>query len=205
MTTDHYETLGVPRDASQDDIKRAVRAKRRLHHTDLEGGDKEKIQAVNAAYDVLGDPERRARYDSGQDHAGPSLEDQATSMLVSAFANVLDTEGNIVVVVREKLREIKQGGIANLSNLRHRIAKLTARRSLVRVKAGENIVHALIDGQLQGLHDGLAKVERLLPVVDVALKLLDNYESAESVGITIVGLDSMMMRMPDFNKFYTGV
>lgn len=60
--SDLYEMLGVARDASADDIKRAYRRKAREHHPDA-GGDEETFKRVTHAHEVLSDPARRARYD----------------------------------------------------------------------------------------------------------------------------------------------
>src|SRR6185437_244398 len=63
---DLYQLLGVAPDASDEDIKRAYRQKAREHHPDATGGDPESeahFKEVSFAYEVLRDPERRARYD----------------------------------------------------------------------------------------------------------------------------------------------
>ena len=58
----HYETLGVKQDASPDEIRKAYRNLARVNHPD-KGGDAEKFKEIGQAYEVLNDPERRARYD----------------------------------------------------------------------------------------------------------------------------------------------
>jgi curved DNA-binding protein len=63
---DYYRTLGVERDASPEEIKKAFRKLARKHHPDV-AADKataeEKFKEINEAYEVLGDPEQRRKYD----------------------------------------------------------------------------------------------------------------------------------------------
>ncbi len=73
MTTkrDYYETLGVNRNANEEDIRKAFRKKAMEFHPDRnkETGADEKFKEVNEAYQILSDPERRSRYDQFG-HAG---------------------------------------------------------------------------------------------------------------------------------------
>lgn len=58
-----YQTLGVERNATADEIKRAYRKLAGQHHPDR-GGDTQKFQEIQVAYDTLSDPQRRAAYDN---------------------------------------------------------------------------------------------------------------------------------------------
>ena len=66
MAEDHYQTLGVPRTASAEDIRKAYRELARKYHPDLHPDDdaaKEKFKQVQAAFDVLNEPSKREMYD----------------------------------------------------------------------------------------------------------------------------------------------
>ena len=69
MADDPYKTLGVKKDASQEDIQKAYRRRAKKLHPDLNPGDRqaeEQFKEVSAAYDLLSDPEKRTRFDRGE-------------------------------------------------------------------------------------------------------------------------------------------
>jgi len=72
MVTDHYEVLGVSRDASEDEIKKAYRRLARQLHPDVNPSEDaaERFKLVTHAYDVLSDADSRRRYDMGGDQNG---------------------------------------------------------------------------------------------------------------------------------------
>src|SRR3954452_22797869 len=63
---DFYETLGVPRDVSQEELQRTYRKLARTYHPDInkDPGAEERFKDISEAYDVLSDPEQRRRYDA---------------------------------------------------------------------------------------------------------------------------------------------
>lgn len=64
MSKDYYETLGIPRNASKDDIKKAFRNLAHKYHPDKKGGDERKFKEVSEAYSILSDDKKRAEYDT---------------------------------------------------------------------------------------------------------------------------------------------
>jgi len=69
---DYYATLGVPKNASQDEIKKAYRKLAQKHHPDANAGNKEseeRFKEISGAYDVVGDEEKRKQYDQVREMA----------------------------------------------------------------------------------------------------------------------------------------
>lgn len=65
---DPYEVLGVAKSASDGEIKKAFRSLAKKHHPDTKGGDaaaQKRFQEISAAYDILGDKEKRTKFDQG--------------------------------------------------------------------------------------------------------------------------------------------
>jgi len=69
LAADPYAVLGVKKDASQDEIQKAYRRLAKKFHPDLNPGNKqaeERFKEISAAYDLLGDPKKRVRFDRGE-------------------------------------------------------------------------------------------------------------------------------------------
>ena len=69
MAQDPYQELGVARGASAEDIRKAFRRLAKTHHPDKNPGDKaaeERFKRISSAFDLLGDPEKRKKFDAGE-------------------------------------------------------------------------------------------------------------------------------------------
>jgi curved DNA-binding protein CbpA len=69
VTESPYELLGIKPNASADEIQKAYRKLAKQYHPDLNPGDRtaeDRFKTISAAYDLLGDPEKRARFDRGE-------------------------------------------------------------------------------------------------------------------------------------------
>jgi molecular chaperone DnaJ len=70
---DYYAVLGVPKNASDSEVKKAYRTLAQKHHPDTKRGDpdaEDRFKEISAAYDVLGDPEKRKAYDQVREMSG---------------------------------------------------------------------------------------------------------------------------------------
>jgi molecular chaperone DnaJ len=75
-SSDYYKTLGVPKNASEDDIKKAYRKLARKYHPDLNPGNAEaesKFKDITEAHEVLSDKQKRQNYDTYGDPNGPAM------------------------------------------------------------------------------------------------------------------------------------
>ena len=70
MSKNFYDILGVKKNASQDEIKKAYRDLCKKYHPDKNGGDDTKFKEINEAYDTLGDEEKRKKYDAPSGFGG---------------------------------------------------------------------------------------------------------------------------------------
>ena len=87
MAGDPYKVLGVGRTASQEEIQKAFRKQAKVLHPDLNPGDKkaeQKFKDISAAYEIIGDKDKRARYDRGE--IGPDGSEQQQRQYYREYA-----------------------------------------------------------------------------------------------------------------------
>lgn len=87
MNKDFYNTLGVQRNATQEEIKLAYRKLASMHHPDR-GGDAEKFKEIQIAYDTLSDPNKKTEYDNpgqGFHHFGPGQQGDFNDIFAQFF------------------------------------------------------------------------------------------------------------------------
>jgi curved DNA-binding protein CbpA len=176
----HYETLGVPRTATADEIKQAFRRKASAAHPD-KGGSAEDMAAINRAYEVLGDETRRAAYDeSGLDAEVKPVEAEARDALLSLFdAAMKSSDGNWLQEVSSMLTQHRNGLSVAQSDTQRKLDRLVKRVGKVRVKSGENLVEMLLGQQVKQLRSQLANVARGIEVNKAASAMLTAYELEE--------------------------
>lgn len=185
----HYDTLGVPPDATPEQIRAAYRRSSSAAHPDREGGSTERQAAINRAWQVLGDPEARARYDAtGDDRPASAQGEMAKELLVNLFRQLILADGHgwleaAAALLADQHSEFQ----ARATAAKERVAKLQRRRDKVTVKGGvDNLVHAVID---QAIADADHELQQLGTAIDVnrlAAVALANYETSEAPPAAVV-------------------
>ena len=116
--SDHYATLGVAKTATPDEIKRAFRRLASQHHPD-KGGNTQKFQEIQAAYDTLGDAAKRADYDNPRPQVSGmpggahfNMNDIFSSMFggQSPFGQQRRTQSHTRMTLWIRLTDVAQGG-----------------------------------------------------------------------------------------------
>jgi curved DNA-binding protein CbpA len=208
VTVDLYQELGLNRGAEHEAVKAAYRACAKREHPDR-GGDAERFDRIQRAYDVLSDPQRRARYDATgevDDSSAMGEEQEAVSLLQRLIMGVVfgktDLTRNDLIgatlaaggAAREQLAaktaEI-EANLARIATVRERLCWTGAQ--------GSDLISRLLDQQERELRLSLPRVERALRVNDAAMKMLKNYAyrvDADGASMSFIhGEDGLSVRI----------
>ena len=149
--TDYYSVLGVPRTATDEDIKRAYRRLASQHHPD-KGGDKERFQEVQQAYSVLSDATQRQQYDNPAAGFQPGFHaqgfdfDSIFQMFGARFGDPRQSSGSARIQIWISLADAVQGGNRTIA---------------VSSPAGQNNIEIAVPA---GIEDGVSvRYPRLAP------------------------------------------
>jgi curved DNA-binding protein CbpA len=170
----YYQVLRVSPEASLEEIKKAYRKLAQIHHPD-KGGDEGSFKAIQEAYTVLSDPEKRGRYDRGESlDQGPSKEAEAKQFLYQMFEQMIDKYG----VTRDPFVEMKLLVQQEIRNFHQQIElqekrKKKFEKAAKRIKNSESFVSACngVINNIQVLIDKLTKEQE---IGDIMMKLLDD-------------------------------
>ncbi len=169
-----YDSLGVPRDASPDAIRAAYRKKAQAHHPD-KGGDVSQFQAIQTAYDVLSDDDRRARYDTtGDTEQGPSIEGQARMYVATLLNAVMQGQADvrttdILAVMRNQLAIDR----SRVEAEKVRLGGFVSRRQEAMKRVTHGVLSDMLDAEIKRLEGMVAQCNAQHGVFDAAEKLLE--------------------------------
>lgn len=185
----HYETLGVKKDATAAEIKAAYRRLARKYHPDVckEAGATDKIAAINWAYATLSDPERRARYDLGEeDLSAASPEEllrqralqEVAALVIAAIEGCPNIEMvDMVADMRGAVRRSMTPELEAIERIKARIRKHEKAR--IRIKhtgEGPSMLDSVIAANIEALGRGIAMHQGKIDLAKAVLAVLEDYE-----------------------------
>ena len=109
---DLYKIMGLPRNASQNEVKRKYRELTRKYHPDKNQGNKDasaKYVEVNEAYEVLSDPKKRRKYDRGGMEAVNNDGQQAQNFDPFDIFGMFGGDSDVMIKIRASLKDLYLG------------------------------------------------------------------------------------------------
>jgi DnaJ-class molecular chaperone len=179
---DLYDTLGVAKDATKAAIKSAYRSKAKAAHPDT-GGDPAAFHAIERAYRVLSDDEKRARYD---EHGGTEFQpDNAESEAASVISAIVDRfinddqakYKNLVDEIRKAIKGDIATGRRSIDEGRKYELKTIDLQKRVKGKNGALLI-SMFEHKLRDCREAIASLERQIAIRERALEMIEDADFA---------------------------
>lgn len=182
---DHYEVLGVTKDATDEDIKQAYRDLAKKHHPDKNGGDhSDEFIEIQSAYSVLSDPEKRDMYDT----YGFSTDDDGFSLLEGMMSNLvaeaMDSNVQPDFLINEIEKKINRGIESRKADIEFhtgQIELMTIQKDAIKTKGTLkcDIITLGISSMIKCAEDSILATKKDIEVQEQLLDLLSNYVKGE--------------------------
>jgi curved DNA-binding protein CbpA len=175
-----YEELGLHPSCSQDDIKQQFRILANKHHPD-KGGDVEVFKRIKLAYEVLGDPKRRAEYDkTGNTAETKSHRTEAIEQLSGIFLRAINNfdvhTGDLVLNMKNEVNNMRQTAINDQLLCQVYINNLqTANEKLKNRSDEQNLLHNFLLKQIEQRQQEFLLFSNRIQTCNIMLQILDQY------------------------------
>lgn len=206
---DPYETLGLNRDASPADVKRAYRRKAKQTHPDT-GGDAKAFQSVELAHRILSDDEARRKYDTtGKFDDGPDNDDaQAISIIAGMLDAVLDDEKakfrDLVGEMRKRIEGDIRTAETSIKQGKAFVTRTLDLQKRFKSKTGRNLFKSMIASKIAEAERIIVGIEGEIATRKRALELLAdedfNFEKAKPADYGNFTTADMMRALDRFPK-----
>ena len=206
MIESYYDILGVPRDASLEQIKEAKRRKAKECHPDREGGSTEKMAQVNRAYEVLSDAKQRAAYDlAGEDglFTEAQRDNEARQILIRLMRDALsrmvmhcESMPNFMPWLTQRLDEERNRVVDKLDHAKEAMKVLQREQKRLRRKdnAGASLYEEIVTEEITRCARAVVDGDKALSSAKRAIEMLKELEevaadtSTDTRGSTIYRL-----------------
>ena len=193
MKKDLYDILKIPRDATPDQVKESYRFLAKQHHPDAQG-DENVFKEISAAYDVLSNPEKRARYDEfGMDDEEMN---QVLEMARGMFSAAIDKEpSDIMHEVRKVHIERNTQLESQKDAMKKGIQKAERILDAMEESPENDFIGNMLRKEVVGMEADIQNIIMVGEILNKAMEMLDEYKFAP--GLEIPG-------MKNTNIFVTG-
>jgi len=175
-----YETLGVAKDATADELKAAYRRESMKHHPDR-GGDEAAFKAMKEAYEVLSDVARRQRYDeTGATSDKPTPEEAALDAIGELLLDVLEQKDADSTDLLAVMRKAIDNGYSDAQSKKAQLGKKIKNRksALKRLRRKDdrpNLLSAVLERDIAKLDGQLQEQDAIADLIGIMQKSLDGY------------------------------
>ncbi len=178
---DLYKILGVDSSCDQKIIRSAYKAKAREKHPDKAGGSTEEFQALNEAYSILRDPDKRAKYDAGEstDDKTP-VEKVAEARLGTLFQQAITSAQDHVDMVEAILKASTSGAMKmqnDIDELKLNIGKFVDTGDRVEYQGdGNDIFHGQLMLMIDSMKAQISQLSDEIEVTKIVISMLNDYK-----------------------------
>lgn len=186
MSFDPYKVLGVERDASAKEIKKAYRAKVKKchpdHHTDA---DPEEIKELNKAYEILANPQKRDRFDRGEDPSViPDEEAEINNVIVQHFSQVAEIEDwehqDLIGLMKQALDKLVPRMRRDAKEGTKEIERLQKMHARLKAKDGSTLLHKVLESKIDKARHMITGIEKDIETHSAARARLDVWTYAHT-------------------------
>jgi curved DNA-binding protein CbpA len=179
-----YDELELPKNCTSDEIKQKYRILAQMHHPD-KGGDPQRFKRIKVAYEILGDPEKRAHYDSTGEHPDEVSIDTEVfnriSVMVNQYIHQINPEhDDLILVMKIDIRQAYDNTtnvIAEYNTLIHKLNVISNKIKLK--KEGENLLKFFVEKRITQCQTELIHCQKLLLVFNKMLEVLEGYHYSQ--------------------------
>lgn len=197
-----YEILGVAKDASHDEIAKAYRNLARKYHPDnSKGGDKEAFNAVAHAWEILGDADKRARYDeTGQINGASNIIEASVVQAVNSVLVSCDQDHpNPIRVMCDQIdqqrashRSDKAKHERQLKKVKERLERFTKANEQTTNTAARDLIAGTLAHAIEQLEKAIAADQEQIELGDTILAYLNDIKWDESPRRSPFGADYIL-------------